>query len=27
LRRDRLLNIQAASTMALIVLYRLLMDE
>lgn len=27
LRRDRLLNIQAASTMALIVLYRFLMDE
>ncbi len=27
LRRDRLLNIQASSTMALIVLYRLLMDE
>lgn len=27
LRRDRVLNIQAASTMALIVLYRLLMDE
>jgi len=27
LRRDRLLNIRASSTMALIVLYRLLMDE